>query len=184
MGITYFKRFRMELDLRRPLPLLPPLPSGYGLVPWTEALLVRHVDAKFRSFRDEMDAHVFPSLGTHDGCHRLMEDIANRSAFVPQATWLLEFRGAELPENCGTVQGLRETDDSGSVQNLGIVPRHRGQGLGTHLLFQALAGFRAAGLQLATLDVTAENTGALRLYERLGFRRVRTLYKAAEVAYA
>ncbi len=32
------------------------------------------------------------------------------------------------------------------------------------------------------LEVTTDNTAAIRLYERLGFKRVRVVYKAAEVA--
>jgi ribosomal protein S18 acetylase RimI-like enzyme len=31
------------------------------------------------------------------------------------------------------------------------------------------------------LEVTVQNTGAVRLYERLGFKRVETLFKIAEV---
>jgi len=38
-------------------------------------------------------------------------------------------------------------------------------------------------LPRAFLEVTAENVGAIRLYQRLGFRNVRTVYKAVEVAY-
>jgi ribosomal protein S18 acetylase RimI-like enzyme len=49
-------------------------------------------------------------------------------------------------------------------------------------LLQALDGFRRAGLRKAYLEVTARNTGAIRLYERYGFRKVRTVYKTAELA--
>jgi len=34
------------------------------------------------------------------------------------------------------------------------------------------------------LEVTAQNSGALRLYSRLGFKTVKTVYKAVELAYA
>ncbi|MEO8498398.1 MAG: GNAT family N-acetyltransferase, partial [Planctomycetota bacterium] len=57
-------------------------------------------------------------------------------------------------------------------------------GLGTHLLHRALRGFKEAGLTKAYLEVTAQNTGAVKLYHRLGFRRAKTVYKAADVAYA
>jgi ribosomal protein S18 acetylase RimI-like enzyme len=67
---------------------------------------------------------------------------------------------------------------------VGVIPEHRGQGLGTVLLFQALRGFKQAGLRRAFLEVTAQNTGAVRLYERLGFKTTKTVYKAAEVAFA
>ena len=51
-------------------------------------------------------------------------------------------------------------------------------------MYRALDGFRASGLKRATLEVTAQNSGAIRLYERLGFATVRTVYKAVELAYS
>ena len=70
----------------------------------------------------------------------------------------------------------------GAIQNLAVTPGHRGRGLGTALLLQALAGFRQAGFVRAWLEVTAQNDGAVRLYHRLGFRRRKTLYKAVPIA--
>ena len=52
----------------------------------------------------------------------------------------------------------------GAIQNLGVVPEYRGQGLGRALVRQALEGFYQAGLRRAYLEVTAENSAAVRLY--------------------
>jgi ribosomal protein S18 acetylase RimI-like enzyme len=51
-------------------------------------------------------------------------------------------------------------------------------------MLKSLQGFRDAGLERAYLEVTAQNTAAFRLYLRLGFRKVKTVYKAADVAFA
>lgn len=186
MGLTYFKRYRMELDLSRPLATCPPLPAGYSFVPWDETLLAAHAEVKYHSFRFELDANVFPSLGDLEGCLRLMTEISRRDNFVSPATWLLMHFPSEhrQPEFCGTVQGLVQENRTGAVQNLGITPAHRGLGLGSRLLMKSVEGFHSAGLSRVSLEVTVQNTGALRLYQRLGFRRVKTVYKAAEVAYA
>jgi ribosomal protein S18 acetylase RimI-like enzyme len=48
----------------------------------------------------------------------------------------------------------------------------------------AARGFRSVGLSRMHLEVTTDNTAALRLYERLGLRRTKVVYKAAEVAMA
>jgi [ribosomal protein S18]-alanine N-acetyltransferase len=98
---------------------------------------------------------------------------------------LLRFRDpvSGIPESVGTVQGL-ECDGWGAIQNLGISQGHRGRGLGTLLLYHAAVGFRQAGLTRMHLEVTTDNTAAVRLYERLGFRRAKVVYKAAEVAMA
>jgi hypothetical protein len=189
MGMTYFKRYRMEFDLRdwRPGDLF--VPSGYELVPYAAELLREHAIAKFNSFRQELDADVFPCLSRRDGCLRLMREITSRRDFVPAATWLVRYRepvGDASPHGpiaVGTIQGL-SSDGWGAIQNLGIDPAHRGKGLGSLLLSKAAQGFRGAGLERMHLEVTTENTGAVRLYERLGFKRSSVVYKAAEVAGA
>ena len=81
----------------------------------------------------------------------------------------------------GTIQGIREQVEVGAIQNIGITPEFRGLGLGTVLVQSALAGFRKIGLKFATLEVTANNLDAVRLYERLGFERLRVVYKSVDI---
>jgi ribosomal protein S18 acetylase RimI-like enzyme len=189
MGMTYFKRYRMEFDLRDWRGGDQCLPQGYELMPYVAGLLREHAIAKYNSFRQELDADVFPCLSRRDGCLRLMREIASRGDFVPGATWLIRHRetnpttGSVQALAVGTIQGL-STDGWGAIQNLGIDPAHRGRGLGSILLSKAAMGFRAEGLERMHLEVTTENIGAVRLYERLGFKRSSVVYKAADVAGA
>ena len=37
---------------------------------------------------------------------------------------------------------------------------------------------------LAAVEVTAQNAAAIRLYRRVGFTAIKTVYKAVEAAYA
>ncbi len=183
MTLTYFKRFRMEIDLATQQ--VPPLacPEGYQVWPWQERLLEAHAQAKYLSFCDEMDAHLFPCFASLAGCQRLMRDITQRVGFLPAATWLAVYcgpHGREF-EPCGTVQGIIDPQGFGSIQNLGVTPPHRRRGLGTVLLGHALDGFRRSGIQRVQLEVTAGNWGAIRLYRRIGFRTLRTVYKAVEI---
>lgn len=182
MVLTYYKRYRMELSLRRWVASPPPVPPGYCLVAWEPSLLEAFALAKYQSFRGELDSHVFPCLGDLAGCRRLMGEIAAKPGFLPEATWLLVHRAAprQPDDYCGTIQGVRDQDGLGAIQNLGVAPLHRNRGLGTNLLIRALEGFRQAGLRRVHLEVTAENTGAIRLYRRLGFQSVKTVFKAVE----
>jgi ribosomal protein S18 acetylase RimI-like enzyme len=186
MGVSYFKRFRMEFDLRWCRFEPAPLPPGYRLIAWRDERLADHAEAKYYSFRDEIDADVFTCLGEMAGCHRLMEEISQREGFLPEATWLAVFVGSgrQVTEPCGTIQGIRVSQKYGSIQNVGITPAHRGRGVGTALIRAALAGFQQSGLPRAYLEVTAQNERAVQLYQRLGFRRTKTLYKSVEMAYS
>ena len=192
MDSGYCKRFRMDVDLPRSYVPLASLPVGYQLVPWNEALLDVHARTKYQAFCQEIDAQVFPCLGELSGCRRLMREIRRKPGFLPGATWLIarqidRYKGfnetsfAPL-EWCGTIQGVMDRSGIGSIQNIGIVPSQRGSGLGSALIERALSGFEAAGAYRVTLEVTAENIAAIRLYQRLGFRRSKTIYKPVDSA--
>jgi GNAT superfamily N-acetyltransferase len=184
MSVSYFKRYRMELDLRgkRFIPVFTP--PGYRLLAWEPDLLTEHASAKFESFRHEIDAGVFDCLADLAGCRRLMQEITLKDGFLPEATWLAIYTYGDAIECCGTIQGIRASHKYGAIQNVGITPTHRGRGVGTALIFAALAGFQQVGLSRAYLEVTAQNDRAVRLYKRLGFRRTKTLFKAVELAYS
>ena len=182
MGLTYFKRFRMACDLRRHLQVAMPPGPDFLMVPYSSQWLRHHGNTKYESFVGEMDSMVFPCLARRDGCGRLMREITSRRCFVAEATWLCRHRDPTLGRtlDVGTVQGL-EIDGAGSIQNLGVIPGYRGQNIGSALLHHAAIGFRARGLHSMHLEVTADNFGAVRLYQRLGFQTFQTVYKAAEV---
>jgi ribosomal protein S18 acetylase RimI-like enzyme len=184
MNLVYFKRYRMEIDLGDCDMSLATPPPPYRFVAWDDSLLDAVAEAKYLSFHGEIDTNVFPGLGERDGCRRLMRDISRKPGFLPAATWLAVRPQAdgEMPEYCGTVQGIRDKTGMGSIQNLGITPEHRGRGLGSSLLFSALKGFRDSGLKRVFLEVTSHNDGAIRLYRRLGFSTVKTVFKAAEAS--
>lgn len=177
MSIAYFKRFRMEIDLYE-APPPPELPPGYSWVAWADSLVEAHAEVKYRCFQEEIDATVFPSLGSRNGCSHLMGEIIRKTGFIPEATWLV----ASTDGYCGTVQGIRDRTGLGAIQNLGVTASHRSRGIGRALLLRALHGFRQAGLGRAHLEVTAQNASAIRLYRELGFRCRKTVYKAVETA--
>jgi ribosomal protein S18 acetylase RimI-like enzyme len=162
------------------------MPGSYRFLPWHESLLDAFAEAKYRSFRGEIDANVFPCLAELEGCRRLMREIVRKPGFLPGATWVVAHAQPlrRRVEYCGTVQGVRDSAGQGAIQNLGVTPGHRNTGLGTALLLHALRGFLQSGLHRVHLEVTAQNEGATRLYRRLGFITVKTVYKAVEAVYS
>ena len=178
----FFKRYRMEIRLDENLVASAVLPEGYIWREWNEADIERHALTKFRSFRDELDAEVFSCLGEYYGCLRLMSDIASQETFLGPATWLVCRVGqGELPQDCGTIQGIGVSDQFGSIQNIGVVPEHRGLGLGRALVMKSLEGFLSARVKRVVLEVTASNVTAVELYRSLGFRITRTMYRVAPI---
>lgn len=88
--------------------------------------------------------------------------------------WLLAWDLAEL---AGFMLALPEhTGDRslGWVESLGVRPQWRRRGLATALLQAGFRALHARGIRRVGLGVDAENeTGALRLYERIGMHAVR-----------
>jgi ribosomal protein S18 acetylase RimI-like enzyme len=192
----------MWYDLRQSL-APETVPAGFCLVPWDPSLLEIHAKVKHLSFEQEVDANVFNCFATKSGCRRLIQEIVNRDNFLPEATWLalpvdstvetdarlspkdfirsLQNQGVRFSQACGTIQGLAINELTGSVQNLGVAPEHRGHGLGEWLLQRALWGFRQRGLDRVVLEVTCDNFAAIRLYERLGWQLDEITYKCVEI---
>jgi ribosomal protein S18 acetylase RimI-like enzyme len=63
----------------------------------------------------------------------------------------------------------------GWIGGMGVVASHRRRGIGEATLVAALDAARAAGIERVTLEVLEQNEPARRLYERLGFERIRDL---------
>ena len=174
---TYVQRLRMEAPLRRLPP--PALATAAPLVAWAPELIEAHAEVKWLSFRDTVDAAIFPNLGRLDGCVQLMRSITAHPGFIADATWL-----AQGPDGfCGCIQGVRSGPRVGMIQNLGVVPDCRGQGIGKALLAAALHGFRRAGLTVAQLEVSARNEPAVRLYQSAGFVVRKTFYRETTAEY-
>jgi ribosomal protein S18 acetylase RimI-like enzyme len=168
---TYVKRQRMEAPLRD---VTVPVPSpDVALIPWDIDLIEAHAEVKWHSFRDTVDAAIFPNLGRLDGCLQLMRTIAAHEGFVPEATWLVQTSSGFV----GCVQGVKDGRRTGMIQNLAVMDGHRRHGIGKALLSAALLGFADVGLRYAQLEVSASNIPAVRLYEGAGFRVRKTLYR-------
>jgi ribosomal protein S18 acetylase RimI-like enzyme len=65
--------------------------------------------------------------------------------------------------------------DRGWIAGIGVTPARRGKGLGEELMRGVLAEARERGLREIWLEVLVQNEAAVRLYEKLGFERVRDL---------
>jgi len=182
MAIQYFKRYRMEYDLRRLGAPAVAVSEHYRFLPWRDRMVEPHAEVLCLSFRFEIDANVFVCLGHDEGCLRLMAELSRRPDFAPEATWLLKYAPpGKRAQPCGAIQGIHDEDGVGSIQNVAVTPEHRGLGLASALLCQALLGYQSVGCRRVALEVTAENKAAIRLYERFGFTRHCISYKAVEM---
>ena len=161
--------FDMRRDLREPLPDMPDL-GGLRLEPYVSALAERVRLAHNEAFAD------------HWGSEPVTPEIWRREfvgdPFFRPGLSFVAFDGDEIAgytvnyvvESDWEATGVRE----GWVGQLGVRRPWRKRGLATALLVRSMDAFLAVDLEAATLGVDAENpTGALGVYERVGFRPIR-----------
>ena len=83
-----------------------------------------------------------------------------------------------LAESDGVVVGkvhLQLIGGLGGIFGLGVLPEHRGKGLGRAILLEGVRRLRAAGAKEVMLQVATENKNALHLYESCGFKTTSTM---------
>ncbi|WP_068773667.1 GNAT family N-acetyltransferase [Paenibacillus sp. FJAT-26967] len=70
------------------------------------------------------------------------------------------------------LNGIRKAGDRLVSWNGGtaVIPSYRGQRVGSRLLEASLEIYRQEGVSVSTIEAFRENTGAIRLYESLGYR--------------
>ena len=183
MPIQYVKRFQMIFDFTKKSPPPCALPDGFCWLPWQADRLVPHARVKYESFRDSMDATLFPTFSQYDRCLRLMEAIASNSTFEPKATLLIAHRQDDgMLRPMAGIQGMKLDDACGAIQNVGVLPDYRRRGFGRLLVSGCLLGFREAGVRKVSLEVTADNHPAIRLYSDLGFETLKVVFKETHTA--
>jgi mycothiol synthase len=178
-----FGPIRWYVDMRRPLDQPLPevaLPAGLTKIDWT-----RHNDEQFRL------AHV-TAFEDHWGSEPLTRE-----------EWHARFTGSPMfrPDlTAGVVDGEgrlvgyvicyhapEETAVTGRIEGwlgqVGTSREWRGRGIASALIVQVMRLMRDAGMQDAMLDVDTDNTsGAVGLYERLGFKAERRTVRWAKSA--
>jgi len=161
--------FMMTRDLAEPISDLP-LPTGLEVRPVVEPDHRRIWDADEEAFRD----HWNPA-------ERNERDFEAWYAIpgIDTNLWRVAWDGDEV---AGSVMSFVWPDENealglsrGWLEHISVRRPWRRRGLATALIADAMRGLRDAGLAEAALGVDSENlSGALRVYEALGFRRVRT----------
>lgn len=161
--------FQMHRDLAEPIADRR-LPAGIELRPVRPEHHRQIWDADVEAFRDHFEP-------------RERDETDFVAAFtapnVETDLWRVAWDGNEV---VGSVMNQIDPDenakaglDIGWLEHVSVRRAWRGRGVGSALIVASLHALRERGMTVASLGVDGENlTGALRLYEQLGFRRHKT----------
>ena len=103
-------------------------------------------------------------------------DEAGFTAMAAQSDFDLDLSQVALADDGPVgICALGVRGDQGWIGGLGVVPAARRRGVGRQLMDAVLAAASGVGMRRVSLEVLEPNTGAIALYERLGFERTRML---------
>jgi mycothiol synthase len=158
----FFEMLRPDLD---DLPVLP-LPDGLELRPVTEDLARRVLAADSEAFQDHWGAREM----TEADVRRMLGDPDNDLSLWQVAWDGDDVVGSVLPiifPRDNAAQGIQR----GWLERVSVRRPWRRRGVARSLIASGLRALRDRGMGAASLGVDSENaTGALGLYEDLGFR--------------
>lgn len=150
-----FEELVMELDLAPELSPLP-WPRGARVMDWSPDAAGASFAVYETAFRDRPG---FPGWTQAEWTARLTGD----QDFLPEASLYVLMDGVPA----GFVVCSR-----GWIDQVGVVPARRRQGIASALVTEAAARMRAGGVIVARLHVNTNNPGALAAWRALGWRVV------------
>jgi ribosomal protein S18 acetylase RimI-like enzyme len=129
----------------------------------------------YGAYHKHIDAAINDQYTSLAGATRLLDNIVHHQGcgeFLEQVSKVAIHRRTRKLAAVLTVTVVRR--DTAHIPQIAVARTLQGIGLGTALLESAFTDLVRAGYQQVSLTVTDANSGALRLYERLGFKTFRT----------
>lgn len=169
--LTIFPRWFMMRDQLRVFRADRPERGKYSFLPWAEHYLGPAAELIASAYRGHDDSQINDQYRDAQGARRFLSNTTRHTgcgAFLPAASWVAVQPGAARIS--GICLATRVDEDAGHVTQICVSPRDRGRGVGRELLRRTLLSLRSCSCDTASLTVTASNTGALTLYQQMGFR--------------
>ena len=152
----------------------PAPPSGIAFEHWSEQQMEPAAQLIARAYRGHVDSDINDQYRSPLGARRFLHNIVQYPGcgafYRPAAMIAIDLKTREL---CGISLTSLVKPTVGHVTQICVTPERRGLGIGSELLWRSIRSLCEAGCDAVSLTVTAANTGAVRLYERIGFRTIR-----------
>jgi ribosomal protein S18 acetylase RimI-like enzyme len=128
------------------------------------------------AYRGHVDSLINDQYRTVTGARRFLYNIVNYpgcGVFAPGASLVAMSSFGEL---AGLSLASVVNDRTGHITQICVAPEFRGTGLGYELMRRSLLRLMHAGCRRVSLTVTSSNVEAIRLYEQMGFKKMRQFH--------
>jgi ribosomal protein S18 acetylase RimI-like enzyme len=164
-----FPRRFLEAPAMKALTLPEHAPEGVTITPWTEARQDDSARLVAAAYRGHVDSDINDQYRSPSGARRFLNNIVQYPGcgtfFGPASYAATDAKGAL----CGMSLASLVSNTTGHITQICVTPAQRGKGVGYALLRRSMLALAAHGCHTVGLTVTSANTGAIRLYEQMGF---------------
>jgi ribosomal protein S18 acetylase RimI-like enzyme len=178
-GFRLYTRQFMLLDLAHAPVALPPAPAGLRLTRWNDRYFESCAKLIFLAYADHVDGEINDQYRSRSGALRFLKNIIllpGCGNFVPGASFVLHQPGSD--DLLGVVLTSEVCPGVGHTTQICVQPGYQGHGIGRTLMLTSADALRSMKFRELTLTVTSDNRSAVQLYERLGFRTIKSFTAA------
>lgn len=150
-------------------------PAEFQMVPWERRHDREAAQLLYLTYRNHVDGAINDQYSSPAGADRLIENIVRQRGcgeHLPQASQV----AIHLPSRklAGILALTSVRAGTAHIPQIAIAREFQGCGLGSAMMERSFQALSKRGFHEVSLTVTESNAGALRLYERLGFKTFRT----------
>jgi len=164
-----FPRRFLEASASKAVTLAEHSTQGVSITPWTEARQDDSARLVAAAYRGHVDSDINDQYRSPSGARRFLNNIVQYPGcgtfFAPASYAASDAKGAL----CGMSLASLVSNTTGHITQICVTPAQRGKGVGYALLRRSMLALAAHGCHTVGLTVTSTNTGAIRLYEQMGF---------------
>jgi ribosomal protein S18 acetylase RimI-like enzyme len=174
-GFRLYTRQFMLLSLAEAETATPPVPAGMRLSRWSDRYFDPCARLIYLAYADHVDGEINDQYRSKSGALRFLKNIIllpGCGNFVPGASFVLHQPGSD--DLCGAILTSEVCPGVGHTTQICVQPGYQGHGIGRMLMLASAEALRSMKFRELTLTVTSDNYTAVRLYEKLGFRTIKS----------
>ena len=174
-GFRLYTRQFMLLELQKLMDGKAGLSAGMRLDRWNDRFFEPCAKLIYLAYANHIDGEINDQYRSRAGALRFLKNIIllpGCGHFISGASFVLREPGSD--ELTAAVLTSEVSPGVGHTTQICVLPGFQGHGLGRMLMQTAGQTLRGMKFKELTLTVTSENYGAVQLYEKLGFKTVRT----------
>lgn len=170
----YSRQFMLQELQSLPQPR-PGVAADMKLDRWNDRFFEPCAKLIYLAYADHIDGEINDQYRSRAGALKFLKNIIllpGCGHFVQNASFVLRQPGGD--DLVGAVLTSEVSPGVGHTTQICVLPGFQGHGIGRMLMQKSGETLRTMKFRELTLTVTSENRGAVRLYEKLGFKTMRT----------